>query len=187
MHDKKQGGDLYKHLRHQHKKYCKRYGSPQRNYGIKNRKFIDKRPPIVNNKKRIGDLEIDTIIGGNRKQAIVTIVERVSKKSILKKVDFKIAELVSQATLHGLKPVSDKVFTITGDNGTEFAYHERISQALDADFYFARLYASWERGLNETTTSRTRLASFGLRQRQSCLSYKKESTTDEAMDVVAIV
>jgi len=156
LQDKKYGGELYKHLRHQHKKYRKRYGSPQRHYGIKNRKFIDERPKVVDNKERIGDWEIDTIIGGNRKQAIVTIVERVSKKSILKKVEFKTAELVSQATMNGLKPISDKVLTITADNGTEFAYHERISQALDIDFYFARPYASWERGLNENTNGLVR-------------------------------
>jgi len=156
LNDKKFGGDLYKHLRHQHKKYRKRYGSPQRNYGIKNRKFIDERPTVVDNKERIGDWEIDTIIGGNRKQAIVTIVERVSKKAVLKKVEFKTAELVFQATANGLNRLSNKVLTITADNGTEFAYHERISEALDADFYFARPYASWERGLNENTNGLVR-------------------------------
>jgi len=42
-------------------------------------------------------------------------------------------------------------FTITGDNGVEFAEHEKISKALNAQFYFAHPYASWERGLNENT------------------------------------
>ena len=43
------------------------------------------------------------------------------------------------------------MLTITGDNGSEFAYHEKISKALNADFYFAHPYSSWERGLNENT------------------------------------
>lgn len=81
-------------MRHQNKKYRKRYGSPKRQDPIKNRRFIDDRPSIVADKKRIGDWEIDTIIGKARKQAIVTIVERVSKKTVLKKVRSKTAELV---------------------------------------------------------------------------------------------
>lgn len=33
--------------------------------------------------------------------------------------------------------------TLTGDNVIEFAYHEKISTELDADFYFAHSYSSW--------------------------------------------
>jgi IS30 family transposase len=149
--DKQKEGDLYKHLRHQHKKYRKRYGSPKHKSPIKNRIFIDDRPKIVDDKSRIGDWEIDTIIGKNRKQAVVTIVERTSKKSIFKKVPFKTAELVCNATVSGLEKFSDLVFIITGDNGSEFASHHIISNALKADFYFAHPYSSWERGLNENT------------------------------------
>ncbi|HEX2549674.1 MAG TPA: IS30 family transposase [Gammaproteobacteria bacterium] len=84
----------------------------------------------------------------NRKQAIITIVERVSKKIVMKKVKNKTAELVTLSTIAILRPFSNKVLTITGDNGVEFAYHEKISKALKTDFYFAHPYASWERGLS---------------------------------------
>lgn len=154
--DKEKGGMLYLHLRHQNKKYRKRYGSPKRQGPIKNRRFIDDRPSIVSDKGRIGDWEIDTIIGKNRKQAIVTIVERVSKKTVLKKVKAKTASLVTNATINGLKQFSNFIFTITGDNGSEFANHEKISKELNADFYFAHPYASWERGLNENTNGLVR-------------------------------
>jgi IS30 family transposase len=50
-----------------------------------------------------------------------------------------------------LKPYRDVVHTITADNGKEFAYHQKISEALLADVYFAHPYSSWERGLNEKT------------------------------------
>ena len=149
--DKEKGGKLYLHLRHQHKKYRKRYGSPARASPIKNRVFIDKRPAIVNEKSRIGDWEIDTIIGKNRRQAIVTIVERLSKKMVCKKMPSRKAEITKEATINALKPFANKVLTITGDNGVEFAGHEAISKALDAKFYFAHPYFSWERGLNENT------------------------------------
>lgn len=154
--DKKKGGKLYLHLRHQHKKYRKRYGSPKRNFSIKNRVFIDDRPKIVDEKARIGDWEIDTIIGGGREQAIVTLVERVSKKVAMAKVVRKTAELVSEATINLLKPFPHATFTITGDNGTEFAYHEKIAQVLNTNFYFAHPYHSWERGLNENTNGLVR-------------------------------
>ena len=54
--DKKMGGKLYLHLRHQHKKYRKRYGSPPRKGPIKNRVFIDERPSIVDAKQRVWGL-----------------------------------------------------------------------------------------------------------------------------------
>lgn len=149
--DKKKDGGLYLHLRHQNKKYRKRYGSPKREFPIKNRKFIEDRPEIVNEKKRVGDWEIDTIIGKQQKQAIVTIVERVSKKTVMKKVRNKTADLVAKATVDGLKEFSELIFTITSDNGTEFTQHEKISNELNVVFYFAHPYASWERGLNENT------------------------------------
>lgn len=111
---------------------------------------------IVADKKRVGDWEIDTIIGKERKQAIVTIVERVSKKTVLKKVRTKTAELVAKATIEGLRKFTNLIFTITGDNGSEFANHEKISKELNADFYFAHPYASWERGLDENTNGLVR-------------------------------
>ena len=50
-----------------------------------------------------------------------------------------------------MKSYVGSVFTITSDNGFEFAYHEKISNQLNAEFYFAHPYSSWERGLNENT------------------------------------
>ncbi|MDF2867476.1 MAG: hypothetical protein K0S11_946 [Gammaproteobacteria bacterium] len=58
--DKQKGGKLYKQLRHQHKKYRKRYGSPTRQSPLRNRVMIDKRPVIVDEKKRLGDWEIES-------------------------------------------------------------------------------------------------------------------------------
>jgi len=154
--NKQLGGSLYKNLRHQAKKYRKRYGSPKRQGPIKNRRFIHERPSIVDKKQRVGDWEIDTIIGKNRKEAIVTVVERVSKFTILKKVTRKTAEQVMRATIEGLEDHKEKVLTITSDNGSEFAQHESISHALEANFYFAHPYSSWERGLNENTNGLVR-------------------------------
>lgn len=151
LEDKEKGGTLYLHLRHQHKKYRKRYGSPKRQGPIKNRVMIDERPAIVDEKKRIGDWEIDTIVGPANQKAIVTLVERVSKKTLIGQVGTKHAECVSAQIIGLLSPFKPYVFTMTADNGTEFSQHERIAAALETQVYFAHPYHSWERGLNENT------------------------------------
>ena len=130
--------------------------SPKRNGPIRNRRFIDERPSIVDKKTRIGDWEIDTIIGKNRKDSVVSIVERKSKFTLLKKIRARTAEQVTRVAIRALKPFLSHVHTITGDNGSEFAYHEKISEKLKADFYFAHPYSSWERGLNENTNGLVR-------------------------------
>jgi transposase, IS30 family len=149
--DKLRGGTLYKHLRQSGKKRKKQYGSKDKRGQIRNRISIDDRPAIVTEKTRIGDWEIDTVIGKNHQGALVTIVDRVSKFTLIKIVASKHAEVVTEATISLLKPYMDKIFTITADNGKEFARHEEMTDALGADVYFAHPYCSWERGLNENT------------------------------------
>jgi IS30 family transposase len=102
-------------------------------------------------RKRIGDWEADTIIGKNHKQAIVSIVERRSGFTLIRKVERKTAQAVGAAMTALLKPYRKKVHTITSDNGREFAGHEAVASTVKADFYFAHPYASWERGTNEKT------------------------------------
>ncbi len=148
--DKQSGGLLWKQLRCQ-KKRKKRYGKMERRGSIPNRLFIEDRPAIVDTRKRIGDWEADTIIGKNHRQAIVSIVERKTGLTLIRKVERKTAQAVSQAMIGLMKPYRNKIHTITSDNGKEFAGHEQIAKQLQADFYFAHPYASWERGTNEDT------------------------------------
>ena len=149
--DKRAGGDLFTYLRHQGKKYNKRRNGKSTRGQIKNRVSIDDRPQVVDDKSRIGDWEIDTVIGKGHSGALVTIVERVTKLTVSTRVNSKSAADVTKATIALLKPFEDVVHTITADNGKEFAYHEQISKALSTDVYFAHPYSSWERGLNENT------------------------------------
>ncbi len=149
--NKKAGGDLYTHLRRQGKKYDKRRNGKSTRGQIKNRVSIDDRPSVVDDKSRIGDWEIDTVIGKNHSGALVTIVERVTKYTVSAQVANKTAAAVTKATISLLRPLKDVVHSITADNGKEFAYHEAISKALSTDVYFAHPYSSWERGLNENT------------------------------------
>lgn len=175
--DKNEGGTLYKHLRHQNKKYRKRYGSPERQSPIKNRTMIDERPKIVDDKSRIGDWEIDTIIGKNHKQAVLSLVERVSKFTILKKLDVKNSDATKIALTDALIEYKDLTHTITSDNGSEFAKHEEISQFLEASFFFAHPYSAWERGVNENTN--------GLIRQYLKKGSELTSVTDELLSLIA--
>ena len=96
------------------------------------------------------------MIGKGHRQAIVSLTERKSRLTLLAKVSHKTAELVAQAIIKLLFSIRDWVFTLTSDNGKEFAQHEHIAKQLKAKFYFAHAYASWERGLNENTNGLVR-------------------------------
>lgn len=148
--DKANGGDLYKHLRCQ-KKNRKRYGtkSHDRRGQIKDKVSIEKRPQVVEDKTRKGDWEGDLVIGKNHKRALVTLVDRKTKKVKIAIVDSKEALIVSDAVVKLLK--NETKHTITFDNGKEFAEHKQMKDKTGATVYFAHPYSSWERGLNENT------------------------------------
>ena len=148
--DKLAGGCLYKNLRHKFK-HRKRPLSGKQN-DIKDKVSIDFRSDIINNKERFGDWEIDLIVGKENKGAIVTIVERTTAFLLMKKLTLgKNAVALAQTVIDMLLPYKDFVHSITSDNGKEFAEHKKISKKLNADFFFAHPYSSWERGLNEYT------------------------------------
>ena len=145
--DKRAGGTLHKHLRCQ-KKRRKRYGKYDRRGTIPARKSIEVRPETVDLRERLGDWESDTIIGKGHQGALVTLTERKSRFTLVRKVTQKSAELVAQAMIDLLSWVQH-LETITSDNGKEFAAHQMISKVLLIDFFFAHPYASWERGTSE--------------------------------------
>lgn len=149
--DKRDGGDLCRHLRSQ-KPHRKRYASGQERRGaIRNRVSIEERPEIVDQRARIGDWEGDTVIGRNHKGGLVTLAERKSRYVLAGHIRSKHAEGVTAVTTRLLNPHKDKCHTLTLDNGKEFAGHEKMAAELKADIYFAHPYSSWERGLNENS------------------------------------
>lgn len=148
--DKQDGGYLYKHTRHKLKHRKRPVGGKKT--VIKDKVSIDERPAIINDKARFGDWEIDTIVGEENKGAIVTIVERQTGFLFMKKLpEGKVAKGLASAVVEMLLPYKQYVHSITSDNGTEFAEHKLIAKKLNASFYFAHPYSSWERGLNEYT------------------------------------
>jgi len=148
--DKRAGGSLHKHLRCQ-KQRRKRRGSIERRGQIRGRVCISQRPDIVEERSRIGDWEVDTVIGKQGGAVLVTLAERKSRFSVVIKAKNKTADAVATAITDAMQPLSKHVHTLTYDNGKEFAYHEKVAKDLNAKGFFAHPYRSWERGLNENT------------------------------------
>jgi IS30 family transposase len=141
--DKANGGLLHTNLRIANKCYRMCYSMYDRRGHIVNRVSIDERPKILDKKVRIGDWEGDTIIGKGHKGALLTLVDRKTLYTIIVPLKRKNAEQLKQAVIEVLSPHKERVLTITYDNGKEFAEHEQMAEALEAEIYFAHPYASW--------------------------------------------
>ena len=148
--DKRQGGILWQCLRHRLRRGKR--GQVRRSRGlIIGRVGIEYRPLIVETRSRIGDWEADTVFGRQSQAPLLTLVDRRSRYCVIAPLQSKQAKHVGERMVTALSALNTQVHTITSDNGKEFAQHKAVSQALRADFYFARPYASWERGTNENT------------------------------------
>ena len=147
--DKRKGGILYKKLRTQGKKYRKRSHLKDNRGLISGTVDIDRRPAIVDAKERLGDLEIDLVIGKNHKGALLIINDRSTGVLFMDKIENKEASTIEAKTTELLRDWKPLLRTITSDNGKEFANHMEIAENLQIDFYFAKPYHSWERGANE--------------------------------------
>ena len=142
--DKANGGTLWKNMRHRmkhHNRALYAYKTP-----IPNRIDIDQRP-VEADGKRIGDFEMDLIMGANGKQAMLTLMDRYSNMGMIHKLkNGRNADEVATAVYKLLLPYKKHLKTITTDNGPEFAKHELITKLLGVKVYFAKPYHSWEKG-----------------------------------------
>jgi len=144
---------LYQYLRQGKKKRTKNQGRSSHRSKIPNRVSIHKRPEVVNQRTRLGDWEGDSVLYLH-KQAINTVNERISSLVVFTKLDRKTAEETANAVIDGLRGLV--AHTITFDNGTEFTKHERITEAIGIEVYFADPYSSWQRGANENINGQLR-------------------------------
>jgi IS30 family transposase len=110
------------------------------------------RPRVVEARRRYGDWEGDTVVSPGRRSGVVTMVERKSQYLRVRKTRNLKSSATMRAACRGLCDLPAKLRrTMTLDNGKEFAQHQLLKQRLGLDVYFAKPYASWQRGLNENT------------------------------------
>jgi IS30 family transposase len=143
--------DLIPFLVKAHKKRRKRGSAKQKRCPkVPNRIMIEHRPEYINLRSYIGDWETDTIISRQSKAAVMVLVERKTRYTILKKLDAKNAYSMHKAVVKSLiKFPSSLRKSITYDNGTENTLHELTNNVLGINSYFCNPYHSWEKGTDE--------------------------------------
>jgi IS30 family transposase len=108
---------------------------------IPHRISIDDRPTTVDEKTRIGDWEVDLMMGGHGGGGLLTLVDRKTRFTRMEPVLSKHADHVADVLIGGaLSEIKGQVHTLTMDNGNEFSQHERAAKALQAKVYFAHPY-----------------------------------------------
>ena len=139
-----------KHNKYRRTRNCKiRKGLRE---SLESKKSIDLRPEIVDLRERLGDWEGDTIIGREKTARILTHVERKSGYLLANLMLSVTAEKISFKSIEAFKKIpKQKKYSITYDNGSEFADHEWTERQAKISIYFAHPYHSWERGTNENT------------------------------------
>jgi len=146
--DRKQGGELWRNLRHTRQKRKKRFPTQRWPKSVP-RTPIQDRPEEANERLHSGHFERDLIVGRERRGYILTIVDRKSRLVRLAKLPRSTSDAVHEATLRALKGL--EIRSLTNDNGCEFIRYTKTAQCLKTPIYFTRPYASWERGTVENT------------------------------------
>jgi IS30 family transposase len=147
--DQKKGGKLWKHLRQSTKKRRKKYRSRDSRGVLPDKRHISERPEVIDNRERIGDWEIDTVMGSSDQHCIVTMVDRKTGYLLIGKLKRRTVNELNTVTRRLIRKHEDKMLTITADNGTEFHGYSDLEEDTGVTFYFATPYHSWERGTNE--------------------------------------
>jgi transposase, IS30 family len=145
--DKKNNGSLYFHLRRGRRRRKKRFTVPRIRADILNRKNISDRPEIINSRERVGDWERDLMFAQSRSEALLTMVERKTLFTLLRRVESKSPKVIAEKTISALS--QQCCLSITNDNGFEFRDHQKESTALNVPIYFTNPYSSWEKGTCE--------------------------------------
>lgn len=141
--------NLHKHLRHTGRRQ-KRNNLKDNRGAILKRVPIEQRPAVVAERKRIGDIEVDLMMGSNHKSALLVMTDRATLVTMLEKLNGKGAEHVYQKMRKRLSNFSSSwIKTITFDNGKEFAHHHKLARDLDTKTYFTRPYTSQDKGTVE--------------------------------------
>ena len=139
---------LYKDLRHGRRR--RKRGNYHDNRGcIANRVSIEKRPVIVEKRKRIGDVEVDFMLGKNHRPGLLVITDRASLKTSLVKITTKASKPIARSIIRKMKPCGQWLKTFTYDNDLAFALHTVVNEALKTKSFFTHPYTSQEKGTVE--------------------------------------
>lgn len=143
--------NLRQYLRRAHRIRRKKNGRKHRkDIRIPNRVDIAKRPKIVEKRTQFGHWEGDNVIYNRHRRALSTAAERRTRKVVIFRPRDLTARAKAAATIRRYSTLPPEARrTMTYDNGLEAASHEAVTASIGMKFYFAKTYASWQRGTNE--------------------------------------
>jgi IS30 family transposase len=147
--DRKAGGELWKYTRIISKFGRKRYKSVDSRGVLRGKRHISERPKEVERRRQIGHWEVDTVMGADLRHCLLTMVERATGYTVIKKLSARNKEQATTALLRALAGHRERIKTMTFDNGTEFHDYKVLEKQFGIKCYFATPYHSWERGSNE--------------------------------------
>lgn len=140
--------------RRRRQRIARRHAQARRPRSMGQMVSITTRPATVLDRIEPGHWEGDLIVGSGNKSAIVTLVERTTRFTLLGHLPGR---------FHGAEPVHDAVVaalaglpahlrrTLTWDQGSEMALHEKITTTMGLPVYFADPHSPWQRPTNENT------------------------------------
>jgi IS30 family transposase len=157
--DRKEGGILFQSLPKSGKKPRRdRVGASSARranpLGMTPEQDITARPEVINNRERVGDLEVDLIIGAEQQGVILVVTDRLSRHTQAASLPSKEADVVEAKLLEMLS--GRTAHSLTFDRGLEWSRHKALAAALAVLVFFCKPYHSWEKGTVENTNGRIR-------------------------------
>lgn len=141
--------DLYLFLRHGRRRFKR--GNYKHTRGVLgDRVSIEDRPKIVDSRERLGDVEVDLMMGKDHKSALLVMTERTTLITTLDFLEGKDSKVVQQIICDRISRIGKSwIKTMTFDNGKEFAGHQKVAQEHGIKTYFTRPYTSQDKGTVE--------------------------------------
>ena len=130
------------------------YRGPKKARGsrILNMRSIHDRPEPANEREQFGHWEADSMDFRNQKRPLLTLTERKTRFAQAAERLDRTAEAATEAQIQLLGTLPPQArLSITYDQGSEFAGHERVAEAIGVTTYFCDPHAPWQRGAIENT------------------------------------
>ena len=149
--DKARGGLSWLQTRQLSRRYRKGYRVRDLRGRMSGKRPLSERPRRANDRSEPGHLEGDTVMGKDGRHCLLTLVDRMTRRTTILKLPARQAAEVNKALIREVRSGRLRMKSLTLDNGTEFHGFKELEQKLGITVFFAQPYHSWERGTNENT------------------------------------
>lgn len=149
--DKARGGMSWLQTRQLSRRYRKGYRVRDLRGRMSGKRPLSERPRQANDRSEVGHLEGDTVMGRDGRHCLLTLVDRMTRRTRILKLPARQAAEVNKALIREVRSGRLRMKSLTLDNGTEFHGFKELEEKLGIRVFFAQPYHSWERGTNENT------------------------------------